>query len=221
MNDEKYVFISDVREKKNISRSSYNKKTHAGKGGRAMMPSDYLSRKERDAMNGEVQAYRINEPMGWKEFKSMPDDIKVLYIKALRNKFNVPDKQIAEMFGKVQKTFVREIKRLGISLGRGGGKKNWDKDGWAAFVCRTSLPKVPEISMEETAIKNQDVDIPPLAFDFSKLPLLPDTTTEVETAIPCSGSMTFDGSAVAALQTVSKILGESRAKLTVIWECEN
>ena len=80
MDDEKFVFYEDVREKKTISRGSRYKRTHAGKGGRVKLPSDYLSNKELKAMNGEVKSYHLNSPMLWSEFKSMPDDIQVLYI---------------------------------------------------------------------------------------------------------------------------------------------
>ena len=54
MNDEKYVFINDCAEKKRTARGIHNKRTHAGKGGKVIFPSDYLTRKEREAMNGEV-----------------------------------------------------------------------------------------------------------------------------------------------------------------------
>ena len=46
-------------------------------------------------MNGECKSYRLNDPMAWKEFKSMPDDLKITYINLLRKKFNVPGTSIA------------------------------------------------------------------------------------------------------------------------------
>lgn len=46
MNDEKYVFINDCAEKKRTARGIHNKRTHAGKGGKVIFPSDYLTRKE-------------------------------------------------------------------------------------------------------------------------------------------------------------------------------
>ena len=35
-------------------------------------------------MSGECKSYRLNSPMSWDEFKAMPDDIKITYIKLLR-----------------------------------------------------------------------------------------------------------------------------------------
>lgn len=45
MNDEKYVFITDCAEKKRTARGIHNKRTHNGKGGKVLFPSDYLTRK--------------------------------------------------------------------------------------------------------------------------------------------------------------------------------
>ena len=71
MTDEKFVFVSDCADKKRTARGIHNKRTHAGKGGKVIFPSDYLTRKEREAMNGEVKTYALNRPMRWKAYKSM------------------------------------------------------------------------------------------------------------------------------------------------------
>ena len=136
MKDETYVFISDVKEKGSIGRSARHRKTHAGKGGRVRLPSDNLSKKELMKMSGECKSYRLNEPMAWKEFKAMPDDIKVTYIKLLRQKFNVPDKQIAKMMCINSCSFSETMKKLGLSVGNGvrSGSTKWDKEGFYAWV---------------------------------------------------------------------------------------
>lgn len=84
MKDEEFLFHSDCHEKKVTARSARNTRTHNGKRGKVKFPSDYLTKKEIKAMSGEVKSYRLNEPMSWREFKAMPDDIKVTYIKLLR-----------------------------------------------------------------------------------------------------------------------------------------
>lgn len=92
MNDEKYVFITDCAEKKRTARGIHNKRTHAGKGGKVIFPSDYLTRKEREAMNGEIKTYALNRPMRWKEFKLLPDDVRREYIENLQKRFDVQQK---------------------------------------------------------------------------------------------------------------------------------
>lgn len=109
-------------------------------------------------MNGECKSFRLNEPMGWKEFKSMPDDIKVTYLKLLRQKFNVPFNHIGKAMGCSQKTISLEIGRLGLSEGKSpkGRSKKWDKDGFYAWWHGVDLPApVPEEDPAEESTKEE------------------------------------------------------------------
>ena len=121
--DEQYVMISDSIEKKKIARSSHNRKTHCGKGGRVKFPSDYLSKKELKAMNGDVKSYNLNRPMTWKEFRSMPQDLQIMYIKKLRNEFEVPDIVLCKAMGICKSSFSKAMSDLNLSLGRSAGAK--------------------------------------------------------------------------------------------------
>ena len=105
-------------------------------------------------MNGECKSYRLNDPMAWKDFMSMPDDIKITYIKLLRQKFNVPGKHIAMMLGISNCYYSKEINRLGISEGKHsrGRCTPWDKEGFFAWwngVEQISTPIPEEIPVEE------------------------------------------------------------------------
>lgn len=154
MKDETYLFHSDCREKKNVARSAKHVRTHRGKGGRVKFPSDHLSKKELNAMNGEVKSYRLNDPMSWDEFRSMPDDLKIAYIKALREKYNVPDSHIARMMGANTCSFSNEMGRLGLRVGV-GARNNctaWDKDGFYAWCTgTTNTETVVEPAVEPVA----------------------------------------------------------------------
>ena len=121
MPDEQYVMISDSIEKKKIAHSSHNRKTHCGKGGRVKFPSDYLSKKELKAMNGEVKSYNLNKPMTWEEFRSMPQDLQIMYIKKLRNEFGVPDSVLGKAMGICRSSFSKAMRDLNLSLGKGAG----------------------------------------------------------------------------------------------------
>lgn len=121
--DEQYVMISDSIEKKKIAHSSHNRKTHCGKGGRVKFPSDYLSKKELKAMNGVVKSYNLNKPMTWKEFRSMPQDLQIMYIKKLRNEFGVPDVVLGKAMGICKSSFSRAMSELNLSLGKCAGAK--------------------------------------------------------------------------------------------------
>ena len=69
-------------------------------------------------MNGECKSYRLNSPMTWQEFRSMPDDIKVTYIKLLREKFSCPDSKIGEMMGASKDQVSLMFKKLGLNQGK-------------------------------------------------------------------------------------------------------
>lgn len=138
MTDEKYTFITDVAEKKRIARGAFNKRTHNGKGGKVRFPSDYLSNKERNKMNGEIREYRMNSPITYAEFKKYPDDLKKKYIQRLRDMFDVPDKDIAEMMGVNAKTLATALAKIDARGGRRGKRKadyvafeKWKRDNRA------------------------------------------------------------------------------------------
>lgn len=99
-------------------------------------------------MSGECKSFRLNEPMTWAEFKSMPDDIKVTYIKLLQEKWKVPIVHIGKMMGVCQTVIQRETARLGIVLGKVVHKQIWDKDAFYAWANGVSTP-VPEEAVQE------------------------------------------------------------------------
>lgn len=219
MKDEQYVYYQDVKEKKITSHSARNRKAHAGKGGRVKLPSDNLTQKELKEMSGEVKSYRLNEPMTWIEFKAMPDDLKVTYVKLLRQKFNVPDCKIGEMLGVDKVTMSRHLKTLGCSAGSysRGKETAWDINGWTLWVAGESAPEeISEPFMEE------DVPFPeepnPKAGEPEPMEPVSVPFHEVKRAIPISGSMDFEGEIGEVLETVAVLLNGAYAKVCVSWE---
>jgi hypothetical protein len=159
MKDETYVFISDVKDKKVTARSARHQRTHTGKGGRVRLPSDNLSKKELIKMSGDCKSYKLNSPMKWDEFKAMPDDLQVSYVKLLRQKFSVPDTHLAEMFGTSKDGISFRFKKLGLNTGKTRKRKNWDKDGFYAWVNGVNLipAPVPEAPIEAPVIEEAPV----------------------------------------------------------------
>lgn len=168
MPDEQYVMISDSIEKKKIAHSSHNRKTHCGKGGRVKFPSDYLSKKELKAMNGEVKSYNLNKPMTWEEFRSMPQDLQIMYIKKLRNEFGVPDSVLGKAMGVCKSSFSKAMRDLNLSLGKGAGAtgKQWmnsEKSSkfyeyWNKFENKKE-DAIEEESAEDNAEVAEEMDI--------------------------------------------------------------
>lgn len=134
----------------------------------------------------------LNRPLTWDEFKALPDDIKVIYIKELRQMFNVPNTALANMFGISAPVVTRYFKCLGLAEGSGAGshKRDWDKDGFMAWC------GVVEVQPEQAGTTNQ--------------------TTECAT--PVSGEMTFEGNIHDIVRTIAMILAGKEVRLKAEWE---
>ena len=252
MTDEKFTFIQDCRDKKHTARSYSNRVTH---GGKVRLPSDHLTQKELRQMSGEVKSYRMNEPMKWKEFKAMPEDLQKAYILAIRSKYRVSDTKIfVELFGISQSNGKKVIAKLGIGTGRGVSRGEPDLEGWRKWLRGTDEPEeVVESVVEQEAEPFDEFEEEPIvpaeparaiftdgfaekvAEAFAKVS---ESTKKVgmalnsvcdrleeavaaekttETITPVSGSLTFDGSARQALDTIGMILKDANVRLTVTW----
>ena len=214
MTDEKYSFVQDVRDRKRVARGARNKRTHCGKGGAVKFPSDYMTRKELKAMSGEVISYNINEPMKWKEFKALPDDIKIVYIKALREKFGVSDKKIGtEMMGVSQTAFAVEVGRLGIKLGKGNHFR-FDKKGWMNWLYKDS-EEIPVESHENAA-----ESVCEATHEIAQAVEESGTEAAIKAIVPYHGTVDFRGNANEILNTLSVLLGGASVHLRVTWEVD-
>ena len=169
MTDEKYTFITDIAEKKRTARGAFNKRTHNGKGGKVRFPSDYLSNKERNEMNGEVREYRMNSPITYSEFKKYPDDLKKNYVKRLRDMFDVSDTDIAAMMGVKAKTLNAALVKIDASGGRRGKRKadyvafeKWKRDNGAvpSSCVQLTTDNVTEDGLKELSDKIDDMTTP-------------------------------------------------------------
>lgn len=95
LSDEAYVYQQDIKEKKSAGRGAFHKK-NGSKSKRCKFPSDYLTKKEKMAMNGECVSYDMKKFYTYEEFKTFPDDIQLKYINCLINRYNVTVSAIAE-----------------------------------------------------------------------------------------------------------------------------
>ena len=138
MSDEAYELMQENREKKALGQQAKNRRGNAGKKGAVQLPSDRLTKKQWEAKNGECKSYRMNEPMTWAQFMEMPDDLKVLYIKAIRKKYQTPDCILALGMDVPAATFSAKMRELGIGLGRGAGAKSVQ---WFTSEQRTEFEK--------------------------------------------------------------------------------
>lgn len=204
MTDEKYIFTETVRERKRTARGVHNKRSHAGRGGRVKTPSDYLSRKERDKMNGDVNTYKLNEPMSWKEFKRMPDDIQSQYLKGIISKYDPDAIAMGQMFKTTAETVRRRMKELGIKPKKGGRP---DPNRNDAFL--TWLHGIPTESggVVEDTVEPAEVE------EVKTVAELPGRKLA-----PLSGHMTLCGTPAEIGETIASFLGNKCIKCEVAWE---
>lgn len=246
MPDEQYVMISDSIEKKKIAHSSHNRKAHCGKGGRVKFPSDYLSKKELKAMNGDVKSYNLNRPMTWEEFRSMPQDLQIMYIKKLRNEFGVPDIVLSKAMGVCKSSFSKAMRDLNLSLGKSAGAtgKKWlnsEKSSkfseyWNKFENKKE-GIIEEDSVEEKneAVEEMDIseeksndytmdDADELVhcgtkYNSGRYPSATlDRVAESEhITIPTGGRLSFDCKFDDAVKVLESILSGTNVRLNVDW----
>lgn len=219
MNDEEYTFVTDCAEKKRTAWGAHNKRSHTGKGGgRINFPSDYLSKEERQKMNGECVTYSLNRPMKWQEFKRMPDDIRRQYIEGLQARFDVMQIDLAEMFGVTPNTIGLETKKLGIKFKhRSGLKINTNKGAWRVFCAGLNTPVKPPEKVEPESAP-EVIDEPKQEREQKTEPVrevknLPSVCT------PVSGNLAFtECTATDALNTAFAVLGRGEyAAITIAW----
>ena len=126
MNDAEWIFNQTNQERKRNGRGDYCKKRRGGKVVR--FPSDGLSRKEREKLNGEVKQYSFAKPLFWDEFRELPDDVKQMYLDLLKEKFDcLPGVLIAESMGIAYNSFSSYLAKHGLDL-RANGRKTRSKD---------------------------------------------------------------------------------------------
>lgn len=113
MTDEAFVFNQTVRERKATGYGAYHKKR---KGGRTIrFPSDNLSRRERQQMNGEVVSFDPRKFYTAEEFSMLPPDHKVTLINGYISRYDVGLSNISEIvFGKSKSWLHSVLNRSGI-----------------------------------------------------------------------------------------------------------
>lgn len=135
----KYDFYKDVKDKKTLARNAKYKK-NGSKSKKCTLPSDYLTRKEREKMNGEVKNFNLKKKYSWSEFTAMPSDIQKEYLERIRDIYGATMTEISvELFGVSQTTLTDYGKNHGsrfTGIFPKGRKKRTEEqvNKWKEFV---------------------------------------------------------------------------------------
>lgn len=114
MSDEQYLFISDVRTKKNIAHSASHKvKNYRGA---TRFPFEYLKGKERKLYmnNSEVTTTNVKTIIPYKEFKKLPKTQRSLNLQYIIPMFGYSTAILGTILGCNQSTAHKLVHELGI-----------------------------------------------------------------------------------------------------------
>lgn len=111
MTNEEYIFQQTSRERKRIGAGAYARK-NGSRTRKCTLPSDNMTTGQIKKRNGEIMEYKLNQPMKWKEFKSMPEDLQKEYIKKLASEKKARSVDIAEMLGVHKNYFSKHARTL-------------------------------------------------------------------------------------------------------------
>lgn len=147
MDDAEYLFKQDAREKKQIARSARNKVGHTG----CKLPSDYMTRKEKNALNGEVKTMNIHKPMPYLQFKMLEKDLQEEFLQFLKTEFDCTSADVAKAFKMFPSSLLRYFKTTGIHhpFPDHPKRNTLDKDRWEKFWAGEAWKK-PENDRSET-----------------------------------------------------------------------
>jgi hypothetical protein len=114
LSDPEYLFQQEIKEKKSAGRGAFHKKSGA-KSKKCTLPYEYLSKKEREKLNGECKTYKIGSfEVTWDEFKTWPEEFQVKHINSFLNRYDCGLSAISEyVFGHNDKHLWGYLKRKG------------------------------------------------------------------------------------------------------------
>lgn len=126
-------FDYENMQKKITARGARHKK-NGSKSHRCTMPSDYLTKAQKEALNGPVTTILLNQPMDWATFKSLSDTLKKTYPTNLKSTYNPNTAMLARMFGVTPNPVTAELRKYGLPIGPRGAKPDKQRQAaWEAF----------------------------------------------------------------------------------------
>lgn len=223
MTDEEYLFRETERERKRLGYGDKHKKRGGGRYVR--LPSDRLSKKEREALNGECKTYQKKDFYTWEEFKALPSDLQVAWVNSIINRYDVGLTVISQDILGMSKN------ALNMHFSKSGEKQyiNKPQTGAAASRGRKKLAeafalwKNTQITMCEEDLPANDPDPAEIEENPPEIEALHETTASEceETVAPAPQiavkqseptAVRFDPANIAAL--IAALAG-SGAKLTI------
>lgn len=121
-----------VHERKVTARSAKNHVN--GKRGKCKLPHEYLSKKELNALNGEVITVNPNKRITWDEFRGLPPHLMEHYYNTVVATYNVGISNMAKMWGVSDETLRMTLKAYGVHTEPQKKGRKKIREGWETFL---------------------------------------------------------------------------------------
>lgn len=151
------LFWEEVKTRGLIGKGAH-KKRGGSRSKKCTLPSDHLTQKQRKELNGQVETYRLSEPMSWVEFLRLPTDIQKEYLNSLVRNYGARRTDVLSMFGISSSTMHRYVQD------KLGGMTPWDNTSpkkptkaWLDFVSQGDA----ESGAVSKATEDENVDQKP------------------------------------------------------------
>lgn len=113
MTNEAYTMVETIKERKSMLSGARHKKG-GSKSKKCTLPSDTLTKREKEKMNGEMKVYNLKYPVTYSEFMDMPQDIKEEYIRSMQLRYHANASMLANAFRMTVNEFGEMMNGLGI-----------------------------------------------------------------------------------------------------------
>lgn len=201
MNDIEFILKEDIKKKKQAG-SGYRYKKNGSKSKKCSLPSDNLSKKELNKMNGECKVYNLSEKMNYSNFCAMPFDLQVKYLEMLRDKFGANQTDIAKMMNVAPSTLASHRYKFlnNKPVFPSSNRPRLDKDAWNRFINGEKAEDTVAAEPDEKLVDACSVD------DSADTTFLPYNKVASKADI-VNGSMNLKGKAEDIFRKMMDILG--------------
>ena len=166
MTDERYVYNTDIRERRSAASGARAKKG-GSRSKRCTLPSDHLTPAQKRKLNGQPETVNLNRPMTYAELKHLTPTLQFLYLDTLVSKHRARRVDILEMLGCCNQTFYLLEKKLPGTLEYKAARK--PRPEWVAFMskpvpARQEAAQDPEADTQAPApVEPEDAPVAPYA----------------------------------------------------------
>ena len=165
MTDERFVYETDIKDRKRTASGARAKKG-GSRSRRCPLPSDSLTKAQRQKLNGSVESISLNRPMAWNRLRELTPSLQFLYLDHLVNEYNARCADLVSMLGIARCTFYNLQKDLpGKLIYKCRAKKPAPE--WEAFMAAgyqgaaTTPPSPPEAAQEPVTVQEPSLVVSP------------------------------------------------------------